>query len=231
MHWMTMVNRPICKGLENENVERKDARRNFVGFFFDFEISKWAARHTMYRSIGIHSVQSWYSNHVYKTISKPIVIQLSIQTHLWIVVNRHTTFSESLAFSVQSMKKKIGESFIVQVKSQKEIMFKVLKHNQTLMAWLGIHSYRLTETNNEFFKSFGTYYILFSIVSVFMISSAYTALFSFEFQTVIQAWLLVVAGLQSGGMFLSIGLQMKKIKMLQSKLQEIVNKGNQLLYV
>lgn len=103
--------------------------------------------------------------------------------------------------------------------------FKVLKHNQTLMSWLGIHSYHLTETTNEFFKSFGTYYILLSIVSIFIVSSGYTALFSSEFQIVIQATLLVVAGSQSGGMFLSIGLQMKKIKILQLKLQGIIDGG------
>lgn len=109
-------------------------------------------------------------------------------------------------------------------------MFKVLKHNQTLMTWLGIHSYRLTEPNNEFSKSIGTYYILFTIFSIFIVSSGYTAIFSSEFQTVIQATLLVVAGTQSGGMFLSIGLQMKKIKTLQLKLQEIVNEGEHKLF-
>lgn len=108
---------------------------------------------------------------------------------------------------------------------QKLKMFKVLKHNQTLMAWLGIHSYRLTETSNDFFKSIATYYIIFTIVSIFIVSSGYTAIFSSDFQTVIQATLLVVAGFQSGGMFLSIGLEMKKIKMLQIKLQEITDAG------
>lgn len=117
-------------------------------------------------------------------------------------------------------------SDINEIKSQNELSFKVLKHNQSLMEFIGIHSYHLTEPTNDFFKSFGTYYILFSIVSVFLISSAYTAIFSSEFQTGIQAWLLVIAGLQSGGMFLSIGLEMQRIKTLQLKLQAIVDEGN-----
>ncbi|XP_031637097.1 uncharacterized protein LOC116349691 [Contarinia nasturtii] len=126
------------------------------------------------------------------------------------------------------MNKGMGETSNSRLQS--ELKFKVLKHNQTLMAWLGIHSYRLTEPSNEFYKSFGTYYILISIVSVFLISSTYTALFSTDFQTVIQAWLLVVAGIQSGGMFISIGLEMKTIKRLQIKLQEIVDKGTGQIY-
>lgn len=131
------------------------------------------------------------------------------------------------SFSVLSndMSNRVGEN-----SNKNEFKFKVLKHNQSLMAWLGIHSYRLTEPSNEFYKSFGTYYILISIVSVFLISSAYTALFSSDFQTVIQAWLLVVAGIQSGGMFISIGLEMKTIKRLQLKFQEIVDKGEALFH-
>lgn len=109
--------------------------------------------------------------------------------------------------------------------NKSKVTLKVLKNNQTLMAWLGINSHRLTEATNEFFKSIGTYYILLTVFFIFIISSAYTQAVSSQFTTVIQAWLLIVAGLQSGGMFISIGLQMKNIKILHLKLQEIVDEG------
>lgn len=104
-----------------------------------------------------------------------------------------------------------------------KLTLKILKNNQTLMSWLGISSHRLTEPTNEFFKSIGTYYILLAVFFIFIISSAYTQAVSSNFTTVIQAWLLIVAGLQSGGMFISVGLQMKNIKILHLKLQGIVN--------
>lgn len=104
--------------------------------------------------------------------------------------------------------------------------FKVLEYNQIFMAWMGIHSYRLTEPTNEFFNSPATYYVFF-VTIVFSISSS--AIFVFRnlsnFQSSLGACLLVIAGLQNGGLFLSTGLNMKRIKVLHLKLQELVDGG------
>lgn len=55
--------------------------------------------------------------------------------------------------------------------------FKVMKYNQILMRYLGIHSNRLTEPTNEFFKAPVTYFVL-SILCTFTISSC--AMFAYK---------------------------------------------------
>lgn len=104
--------------------------------------------------------------------------------------------------------------------------FKVLEYNQISMRWAGIHSKDLHKPTNEFFKSFATYYILFSVISFTIGSSAvYIYKNSTHFEMVSEPILIVIAGLQAGGMFLSVGLNMKKIKILHIKLQEIVDES------
>lgn len=64
--------------------------------------------------------------------------------------------------------------------------------------------------------------MLFTIIS--------TAAFIYKNYTdselIINALVLVLAGIQSIGMFISISLNMNKIKMLHLKLQEIIDTGN-----
>lgn len=104
--------------------------------------------------------------------------------------------------------------------------FKVLEYNQCLMARLGIHSFRLTEPTNDFFKSFATYVNIFLAFVLFVFSNAwYIYRIPTQFQAKIEAFLLIVAGIQYGGMFISIGFNMKKTKILHLKLQEIVDEG------
>lgn len=104
--------------------------------------------------------------------------------------------------------------------------FKVLEYNQILMAWIGIHSHHLTKPTNEFFKSPVTYYVLF-ITIVFSIISCAVYVFKnvSDFRSSLGACLVVIAGFQKGGLFLSTGLNMKKLKVLHLKLQEIIDKG------
>lgn len=104
--------------------------------------------------------------------------------------------------------------------------FKVLEFNQRFMAWLGIHSYHLTEPTNEFFNSIFTYINLLIIIVLFLISSVlYVYQNETNFKIMIQIFLVIVAGFQYGGMFISIGIKMKNIKILHLKLQEIVDGG------
>lgn len=104
--------------------------------------------------------------------------------------------------------------------------FNVLKINQMYMARIGIYSYRLTEQTNEFYKSIAAYYICFFLIGL----SISTCVFVFEnlsnFNEATVAILSAIGGLQAVGMFISIGLKMKKVKVLHLKLQEIVDKYN-----
>lgn len=104
--------------------------------------------------------------------------------------------------------------------------FEVLMYNQMLMSKIGIYSYHLTDQTNEFFKSFATYYMLFS---VFVIDTAASAMGIYEnkdnLELVLEATLTVIAGIQCGGMYLSIGFNMKSVKALHLILQGIVDEG------
>lgn len=102
----------------------------------------------------------------------------------------------------------------------------VFKNNQYFMTPLGLYSYRLTEQTNEFYTSIAPYYILFFILTFFTISGIV-----FTFQNISQPNLvlpnitLVVGTLQCVGMYINIGVNMKKIKVLHLKLQGIVDTG------
>lgn len=104
--------------------------------------------------------------------------------------------------------------------------FKALKYNQVLMQWLGIHSHRLTEPTNAFFEKPIVYLVLFILIAFSITSSlvfAYTNMS--QFGAALEACYIVIAGVQCGGMYLSVGLKMKQVKLLQQKLQEIVDEG------
>lgn len=104
------------------------------------------------------------------------------------------------------------------------VKFEVLKKSQSLMSLLGIYSYRLTEPTNEFFKSPIALHILVTLISTQMISSGLFVSKNLEqFTMAIDGLLVCIAGTQSSGMFFSIGLKMKKIKLLHLKLQDIVD--------
>lgn len=100
----------------------------------------------------------------------------------------------------------------------------VLKYNQKLMAAIGIYSHHLTGPGNEFFKSMVTYYCLFVVLGLFIMSSGSFAFKNMEqFMDALEAMSMVIVGIQCGGMHLSIGLNMKAVKALHLKLQGIVD--------
>lgn len=102
--------------------------------------------------------------------------------------------------------------------------FKVLQSNQHLMARLGINSYCLRSLKNEFFHSIPAFCITFITIAFTIISCA---VFIYEnisnYESVIDAAMCGFAGMQGCGMFISIGLNMKNVKALHLKLQEIVD--------
>lgn len=103
--------------------------------------------------------------------------------------------------------------------------FKVLQYNQSFMEKLGIHSYRINVPTNEFLSS-SSFLILF-ILSVFSITSSAAYVFKnyWQFEAAMQSMFVIIAGIQCGGMYLSVGLKMKKVKILQIELQKIVDEG------
>lgn len=104
--------------------------------------------------------------------------------------------------------------------------FKVHKYNQALMVPLGIHSYNLTDPSNDFFKSFANFFIPFMLVTFYMISSgAFVYLNWPNLEIIIEPFLVIMAGSIFGGMYLSVGLNMRKVKFLHLKLQQIVDEG------
>lgn len=102
--------------------------------------------------------------------------------------------------------------------------FKVLHCNRTFMARLGINSHSLRSLTNEFFHSVPAFCIT-SITIIFTIISCIVFIYkNFEnYESVIDAAMCLFAGLQCCGMFISIGLNMKNVKALQLKLQEIID--------
>lgn len=107
--------------------------------------------------------------------------------------------------------------------------FNVLQYNQSFMAKIGIHSYRIAEPTNEFLQSPIAFFIPFVLIVCHVISSAvFISQNSQQFEAVLQAIFLMIAGIQSLGMYFSVGLKMKEVKILQLKLQQIVDEGETL---
>lgn len=108
--------------------------------------------------------------------------------------------------------------------------FSVHKYNQIYMAALGIHSFKLHEPAVELFKKWFPYYAL--IVSAFATGSSFMFLYknAHEVKEALESLKIVAGGFQSTVCFFVVGFQLKKIKELHLKLQEIVDTGNLLLY-
>lgn len=103
--------------------------------------------------------------------------------------------------------------------------YQVLKYNQILMKWQGIHSNRLTDPTNEFHKNFGCYYVT-CILFAFIITSA-IKIYNYwpNVDLILKPCSVAFGGVQVVGMFICIGLQMKNIKSLHLKLQAMVDEG------
>lgn len=105
------------------------------------------------------------------------------------------------------------------------VKFKVLQTNQVFMTSLGIHSKHLTEPSNEFFKSIISYLILAALIYSLILSIAQIYVSWSDVTSRLSAMLMAFCACQAIGMFLSIGLNMKKVKELHLQLQAIVDDG------
>lgn len=94
------------------------------------------------------------------------------------------------------------------------------------MVRIGIHSYRLNEPTNDFFKSFMTYVIILFTLAFYVTSSAwYIATKTNEFGEILDPSFALIGGSQLAGMYICIGLKMRKVKAIQLVLQGIVDEG------
>lgn len=122
----------------------------------------------------------------------------------------------------------VGSKIILNEKQTqilKMAKFKVLKFNQILMSWQGIHSHRLTEPTNEFYRSLSSYYVVFTLFA-FVITSA-VRIYGYwpDIESILKPCSVAFGGVQCAGMFISIGFQMKRIKALHLELQGIIDEG------
>ena len=110
------------------------------------------------------------------------------------------------------------------LKSKQMAKLHVLKYSQWLMSKLGIYPYRLTDPPNEFFKSILTYYIFFvSICLTVCCSVAFMNVHWPDFERISCSFMIACSGIQTAGMFFCFGLQLKNVKSVHLKLQEIVD--------
>lgn len=103
--------------------------------------------------------------------------------------------------------------------------FRVLKYNHKFMVWMGIHSYRVGEPTNDSCKTFQTYYIacfmyLFVIANAIVIWNKWPDIIGLS-----HPLLTAIGAIQVNGMFLCIRFELQTIKVLQIKLQEIIDQG------
>ena len=95
------------------------------------------------------------------------------------------------------------------------------------MAQLGINYYNSTDPSDEFFKSFATYFnLIMAFIFCVMSSGAFIYLNWPDLEVVLEPFFIAMGGLQCGGMLLSVGLNMRKVKLLHFNLQQIVDEGN-----
>lgn len=104
--------------------------------------------------------------------------------------------------------------------------FKVLKLNEQLMILLRIYRQpirNVTDADNDFFKSITTYCLAFSDITFAAASAVFVYQNVSDIMVALRTTLLIVGAIQSVAIFLSIGCKIDKIKVLQIKLQEIID--------
>lgn len=108
------------------------------------------------------------------------------------------------------------------------VTFNVLESNQAYMAWLGIYPRNFDDPTNDFFKSFGCFYVLITLTISFCGSTAFIEKnWSVDLITTLEAFKIFMATLQCGGSFVNIGLNLNKIRDVHMALQQLVNEGKQ----
>lgn len=106
--------------------------------------------------------------------------------------------------------------------------FIALKRNRKLMKFAGLLSDRLNEPTNDFLKSINTYYFLTIITGYFISAGIVTRRFktAAQFEDMMDLFYGVVGIFQSIALYVTIGIEMRKIKTMVLTLQEVIDEGN-----
>lgn len=100
----------------------------------------------------------------------------------------------------------------------------VLRYNQILLTWLGIHSNHIPKSENVF-KKYSGYFIFTQLIATIVSNGIFVYQNGSQIKLGLEACLIVIGAMQCGGSFLNIAIKMKKIEELRFKLQEIIDKG------
>lgn len=103
--------------------------------------------------------------------------------------------------------------------------FKVHKYIQAFLAPMGMHSYKPEEPTIELPKRVFAYYALISLIFSIISSIMFFYTHLDDVKEALQAFKICAGTFQSGICIFALGFQLKKIKTLHLRLQEIVNEG------
>lgn len=105
--------------------------------------------------------------------------------------------------------------------------FNVFEYNRMLMSKFGIYPMHLNEPSNDSnsFNSPVIYHFLFAIPITIILSTMGIWKNFPNIELVLQGIIVTIAGIQLGGMYLSILLNLNDVKKLHLVLQDIVDKG------
>lgn len=109
--------------------------------------------------------------------------------------------------------------------------FKVLERNAIFMNLLGIRAYRFDRDSNDFFQSFGPYYILFVALCAAVSSTLFIQKNWPHLDIVSPAITCFIGVLHTGSMFVSFGLNMKTVKKVHRQLQGIVDEQGDRIFL
>lgn len=103
---------------------------------------------------------------------------------------------------------------------------KVLELSFRYLNFLGICSDRLTEPTSEFMKLPQAYFFLIGYLGPLLTSSSLFLVNNFtDFASSTNALIVLSAGVASFGAFVTMGMNMKTVKMLYIEYQNLVDKG------
>lgn len=153
-----------------------------------------------------------------------LIVQLKISFKLWLHFPHYPIYYQfSSALKIYTrfyLKEKMADA--KKIKPGRQQDFEVLARNQALMIRLGLSSDRMTESSNDFFKSFMPYFNL-TFLSINLVFCAMVIVQEFpNLDLVLEPLIVFIGGMQGGGMFLSVGLNIENVKTLFLTVRKIV---------
>lgn len=105
--------------------------------------------------------------------------------------------------------------------------FKVLDIRPVLVQRMGIIPTSIITPPHKYFRIFWDYYV-WIVLFLFLVSSILYVLWNFsDFNNVLKTCPMIIGGFQSLGMFMGVGFRSHHIVTLRTKLQALVDSGDQ----